>query len=189
MITDLYRRDLRRAGMNLGTLVTIACVLIFSTSSCSGAGSTSATSQGSPPTPTDVQPTPTVTTAPPLGSPLPASLAGTWSMTIDAADLAVIQQHVPLFDNPGDWSLVLTATTFQLVGPGGSTSGSNPVGLSGADQFTVAPDAYCPDQTSQNGGVYAFATDGKTLTLRPIRDDSCPGRQWELVAHPWLKKA
>jgi hypothetical protein len=110
-------------------------------------------------------------------------------MTIDAADLAVIQRHVPLFDNPGEWTLTLTATTFDLAPSAGSGAGSVPVGLSSANQLTVAPDSYCPDQTTQNGGLYAFATDGTTLTLRPIRDDSCPGRQWLLVAHSWSRKA
>jgi hypothetical protein len=175
--------------MKLGALVILACALSLSACSSGGAGSISASSQSASPAPTGVQPAPTTITPPPLGARLPATLVGTWSMTIDAADLAVIQRHVPLFDNPGTWNLVLTATTFELEPSSGSGSGSVPVGLSGADQFTLAPDNYCPDQTTQNGGLYGFAIDGKSLTLTPIRDDSCSGRQWLLIAHPWNRKS
>jgi hypothetical protein len=199
--------------MKLGTLAILVCALTLSgcssgpdstsassqgsspapnvfqpANSAVGAGPTSARSQSSSPAPTVSQPSPTMTVAPTSGAPLPASLVGAWHMAIDAADRAVIQQHVPLFDHPGDWTLMLTATTFELQPSSGSGSGAVPLGLSGANQFTVAPDNDCPDQITQNGGLYAFATDGTTLTLTPIRDDSCPGRQWQLVAHPWNRK-
>jgi len=128
------------------------------------------------------------TEAAPLGAPLPDELIGTWKSTISDADAAVIAQQAGGFDRPGLWLMVLSATTFQFLNPEKDSPGSYPVGLSATNEITVAPELDCPGQTTQDGGQYAYQTDGETLTLTPLRDDSCPFREWLLIAHPWQKR-
>jgi hypothetical protein len=84
----------------------------------------------------------------------------------------------------------LSATTFQFLNPEGDSPGPYPVRLSRSNEITVAPELDCPDQNSTaDGGQYTYKIVGTSMTLTPVRDDSCPFRQWLLISHPWQRKA
>lgn len=82
----------------------------------------------------------TATTTKSLGAPLSGDLIGTWTSNISDANVAVIQQHAPDFTATGTWTMVLSATTFQFLNPNDETPGPYPVGLSRANEITVAPE-------------------------------------------------
>jgi hypothetical protein len=123
----------------------------------------------------------------PIGTALPAELIGKWTVLLGQSDVAKIATHVPGFNSAGEWTLTLSANTFQMFNPDEFTAGPVAAGIDASEHLLVANDSDCPGQVLQTGGVYTYQASATSLTFSPVGDDACPFRGWLLRAKPWTK--